>query len=1657
MSTHNRFFIFLFLLLSTGIVDAQTSVYPFTVSTTITPPYTTNVSDYVGTSAYRTNVQVTFNDYNEPYWESRLRVTIEGNGITIQTRPDFRPAPLILYPGLNTITGNDLSIYFNATNTIIQGTTANEVFNNNKLPEGFYTLCVEVIDYELNKVLSNKSCAFIQMQLPNVPIIITPSCASTVSANAPQQILFSWTGVYSSLSTAPAQYQLTLYEITNPNANPQYAIQNNQALLVFTSDWSAQTNYLFTNADPLLDIGKRHIFRVQSKFEDGSIQLKNNGYSQVCDFYFGYPIGGSIALLKPLDAGNFCLSDPLLFSWTKPSNLISNQQVSYKLDIVKILNGQTAEDAFVSGNLFYSQSYPETFVPMTYQVLLPIKLEPMYTYAWRVQAYTGTQLIAESNIQTFVGPPVLEKFYAGTHIVYVDQTFNNTITSLSGVGRVSLGNGKEQVVNFNDVFLQYVAGNFTMGDGEIIQALSDTSVITLNPKQSENNSAYFHPSQIKLNRYGLYINGFIQWPFPHAITSSQLSVLTPTNWYDYNTYKLIGSTHLTAFNNFDLLEPAAYRLELASYSDVIVYKNEYALNIHGNVVCPPNIKGAGVLVDPIRLPFNNALQLYYISNDNALPVQPIVPVTSLAFQLHPLDYIIDLSDLQSPGKNESDVLWKGIYFLKTNLHFLPAFDSNGQMSFISETNYLLEPTAADSNVYYLDMYGQTFRYIRNFSGYPVSFNTFPAHVTDFRINIFHDAVEESYLKGSLIIPFISTTKPFHYTSVLTSAGLYPGYMTDLDEFEFVYHSDKSEESINIKILSAVFTDKERLDFSLNMDWPYLQANIEGLTGFRAWGDYQIGFYTRKGTTLLSDQIQGQLTEYPFTITSIGAGSGSGKYAFGFSGNVRINEEVSGDNGPPLVNIYSLVANSLLPFEEDSDAYQEALDNGSSPSEAITAISIDHQKQLLNQQLQTEVKNSANGVSDIAASIPLTQYQSAPASLQLASNSTQIDTTLNESVRRGLRAKLNDKEYEIVEQFFTEFIRLGVDVLTKPIENVSDTLTKKINKSIDKSVIKLDTFITREVNKIIDSIVVKVVRTFVRDGYDPTEDFLVVGDTIAKELSNEINRSIKASINVNIKKPISDFIRAQLVDSTRAFMVRELSGMTDELLNGNYETSVIISRITNKLPEFLLSITNNLIGFVKPKNIASMLEKTALDAIRNIDLGAVAEKVTDGFIENGPRIVTSNLARIASAQINAMVSTVFAQTPILNAIAPPSIKMNFDNIGEKISSGRIDQIITLDPTNIAINTKFVSFKGKLRQVKDTIYGNAWRGAFAVTIKQPKPFGVDAIYLSGKKNEHEYWFCQVSPGDPEGKVGGSLSKDCKPFSTPATIGPVQIVAGTGRVYKGMAEISNGTDIVPDPSIAFGAFFNLVLFDTQNKGKTVRVKVEAEYILSEDDHFVVDFNGEVQVMNNAVSILEKDPTAMVSGELHLYYNSLEDHFLGEGAIIIQKPGVLCGQGSFLIETKPGFWRVAIGERTFPVQMILACNSWGIMGWLYVDQHRAEIGGGVGYYVNIYQGLNVGPLSLGIGVNAGVEVKVWVGFTYNPRVTLDELGVEAHGFIHVFIDYSTPLKSGSLNLVDIDIYLGGIVHINPKPTYLEGYIRGSVAVLSFGVDFNLGFHKNI
>lgn len=1652
----------LFCVYSAFTVFGQSAVYPLQVTTTITPPYTTNVSDYIGNSALRTQVFITLNDLNEPTWDTRLRITVTGNGFKIFTRPDFiPPTPLVIYRDApNILSGEELADFFNANNTVAEGINKSQIFTNNKFPEGYYTFCVEVLDYKTGKVLSNNSCSFLSMQLPNVPITLTPRCDEVVAYQNIQQIFFSWSPVqsYSGLQTTDLSYQLTLYEINNPTTAPAYAIQNGLAQLIYTSPWQKHTTLLYSINEPPLTLGKRYVYRIQSKFDTEDIELKNNGYSEVCSFYYGYPEGGTISINSPLSNTTYLPGQPPLFSWNAPSNVLNGQSVSYLIQMKVIENGQTPADAAFSNDTYFTQTFNSILPTGRFDYTLPIRPEANTNYVWWIESYTGNQLTAVSPYYVLNGPPLLNGFYANRHYITVTETTTSDIHDLSGKGSITLANGVTESFNFQHIYLKLVAGNWVLESGEITHELKDTSVITLQPNLRENNLAYFHPRKINIYKDGLKIYGFCSWDFPHATIASVLpKVRSTSQWVDYNLLKVIGDFTFAENQSYTLLNPFQYEVHFANYSSFSVSENEYRLFMHGDLYCSNKIYSASETHRIVKLPFKDATQLYYFGNGGITPVMDLQAITNFKLQLNPQEYWFDFSTLQSPLKLSENPDWMGVYFIRSNIIFQPSIDVLGQLSFVQKTTIPFQPTPTDSSIAYIDSRGHTFQYKYTFQGFNTKFNTFPSSITEFNIDITANVLNPSGLKGKMKIPFISEDTYYHFYAPFNSSGLYSGYLTDIENVTFTYQPNKLTEKLNFKITSAVFENLERLAITMDMDWPYASINTVGLTGFKAWGDYHIGFYQKNGSRLLESTLSGNIADYPFDVTTIGAGRGAGYYAFGFSGTVRINDDVSGSNGAPMVNTYSLQPNRLIPVEADISSYNISSSTSSGTANDWSSLSEEQQEEIIKNRLQLEIHNSTQAVQQNINPNGLASLYQNGNTILINLDTISSNTITVEPSYRGIRGKLNDKEFEIVQDFTTELINLAVESLTKPLRKFSDTLNDKISNRLDSTLLSVKPAIKKVIDSVMYDLVGLVIRNVSAEQSILRESIGIIADTISTELTNEVYNSLVASVNDNIKVPTQHLIRAIIYDSTTAYLKNAFIPVVDSLLYGNYKAENIIEPIFKGAPERLIESGNEVLNYFHPHRIAEVLYNTAMQTISGIDLGRVASRLTGGIIQQGQAVIANTVSRMASQQANMLVSQAFSSTPGLNAIAPPAVKMDFNNIGQKISSGRIDQIITVDPTNIAVNTKFVSFNGQLKPVKDSIYGKAWRGAFDVTIHKPKPFSIAAAFISGKKDSHEFWFCQISSGGSDSTMGGALSKEVKAFNNPVSIGPVELVGGKGRVYKGMREIGRGTDIIPDEAMAYGAYLNLVLYDSKNKGKNLRIQVETEYTIDNDHNYIIELNGNIQGLSQAVSINTPDPNAVFRGTLKLYYNSSEDHFLGSADVAIEKPGTVCGHGFLLVETKPGVWKVHFGERENPNRFIPACNTFGVMGWVMVDQVEAEIGGGVGYYMNARAGIDIGVLKAGIGVDAGVEAMAWVVFQHSPRFRFDQLGVQARAWINIYVYYETKIKSGEFTLLDIEVGIAGIATINPKPANLYGQAWGDIKILAWEIGFNADFRLNL
>jgi hypothetical protein len=260
--------------------------FPVQVTAVLPPPYSLYLSDY---TAPESNLQLIINlrELDRPEYKVKLRLTIEGQGITLTTKNSYQPQAIVLQGGVaEMLTGPDIKNYFNPDNLDFTGIAKQDFIKKGALPEGFYTFKFEVVDYLRNVTVSNPGFANAWLILNDPPIINLPFNNDKVVATDPQNVTFSWTPRHTASPNAAftTEYEFTMVELYPDNRNPNDAIRVGRP--IFTTKTSLTSlNYSIT--ETLLTPGRKYAFRVKAYDVDGKDLFKNSGYSEVFVFQFG--------------------------------------------------------------------------------------------------------------------------------------------------------------------------------------------------------------------------------------------------------------------------------------------------------------------------------------------------------------------------------------------------------------------------------------------------------------------------------------------------------------------------------------------------------------------------------------------------------------------------------------------------------------------------------------------------------------------------------------------------------------------------------------------------------------------------------------------------------------------------------------------------------------------------------------------------------------------------------------------------------------------------------------------------------------------------------------------------------------------------------------------------------------------------------------------------------------------------------------------------------------------------------------------------------------------------------------------------------------------------------------------------------------------------
>ncbi|MEY8862121.1 fibronectin type III domain-containing protein [Tenacibaculum singaporense] len=269
----------LFTVLISTVLYSQT--YPVQVTPQLIPPYSLKISDYATTSSEKLYANILLTDVNEVGRRIRLKMYIEGQGLSITTQDVIAgETPIYLDGGINLRLSNlDLQAYFQLNNLV--GITPGQY--NAPLPNGGYDFCFEVYDYFTNRKLSNKSCTTVYLLQNDPPILNLPFKDNIVNATNPQNVLFTWTPRHS--NTSNVQYEFTLKELWDVQ-NPQ---ANFLASVPFYQTNTYSTTLLVGPEAPQLLSGKIYGWQVRAFVSDGVNEtsvFKNDGKSEI--FWFKY-------------------------------------------------------------------------------------------------------------------------------------------------------------------------------------------------------------------------------------------------------------------------------------------------------------------------------------------------------------------------------------------------------------------------------------------------------------------------------------------------------------------------------------------------------------------------------------------------------------------------------------------------------------------------------------------------------------------------------------------------------------------------------------------------------------------------------------------------------------------------------------------------------------------------------------------------------------------------------------------------------------------------------------------------------------------------------------------------------------------------------------------------------------------------------------------------------------------------------------------------------------------------------------------------------------------------------------------------------------------------------------------------------------------------
>lgn len=866
------------------------------------------------------------------------------NGVLIYTSESYQPSTFFYSDAtspVKVITGFDLRNCFESNNVVVESPNVSFTksdLQTKLLPPGKYTLCFTAnsILFGQNTQVSQEACSIEFTVAPSTepPILLSPLCDNEVVQLVPQQVIFTWTPIF---SIPNVEYTFKLIQLME-NQDPQITMDAVSAMVFFEQKTFVST-FVYGLESPPLQVGKKYAWRVTAKTTEGEL-IKNNGKSAVCTFTYLAniaPVSVSktdIHLVLPADKSILKKeNNGTEFRWE------GNPNNGYYLNFAEMQNGQSATDAMADavklkkvisetgkeisdGGLVYhfSNSY--------YQ------LAPGKKYAWCVVDDHGNRSVEtwELSIPVLLEDTIkIKKFDMNGFTIYIDSVSSPNPNYFFGKGYFYLWNdptSSKVKVSFNALNLvnqSYAANTGPTNwkcvrgklEGEIVNGLQHKlyssfdsdfggnylligKYVLLNTEEKSqlnaDGNSYSVTSNGSENRSQL--KAYLKWQTP--LLYKFISVVNsnnPTSGINKNinivseegfinitpTKELSGSLTCSKSSEYDLIYPLNYHLKLSGVSFDV--KGQYAYSfISGSIKVPDGRKD---LEKDLTIEFN-----YQKSFNFGIKIPPY----TIPLNLTNTETGKTLTSIEATFDSVEVYLAVGKGISIPNF-YITAHLPNQSVEFIFHdamnlgNGYSCKASAPQQKV--------------------IALNTFNAKVNFASLDIHNSIAQKLVLNGEMLVPFLNLTGKFDY--YVDANGIFAGFI-NFDKESIVYNNASSGDKLTVKVNSAVLTEDRVLvdaDFSFtnsaskNLNLPPINLSklfilADGSVGWHQNfpGDFGAKYFTDQG-------ISGTFNGFTYKPFKMLIGFNNNQYKFTFSGPLVLEESLTSTSTAKIEIAYSL--------------------------------------------------------------------------------------------------------------------------------------------------------------------------------------------------------------------------------------------------------------------------------------------------------------------------------------------------------------------------------------------------------------------------------------------------------------------------------------------------------------------------------------------------------------------------------------------------------------------------------------------------------------------------------------------------------------------------------------------------------------------------------